>query len=224
MNEEMRISKLKQLLDDGVLTQEEYDTKKGLILKQNEADAEQAEKREVSTPIDNISSEKADTEEASPYAFDNDLRSRRTSLVGKNAEHYIPIFEGLDQSGGKSWNWCVFFFSFIWFAYRKLYGWAVIAYLTPLIGGFACGMVLYSTSLDEAVINVIMRILGLAVNIVFAIVANGAYKKRIDKLVNEMPEDDVAKARFIETKGGVSIIAAIIMVALYIGEITLINL
>ena len=34
---------------------------------------------------------------------------------------------------------------------------------------------------------VLIRVSSLAVNIVFAILANGIYKKCIDKLVNEMP-------------------------------------
>ena len=55
------------------------------------------------------------------------------------------------------------------------------------------------------------------VNIVFAILANGIYKKRIDKLVNEMPEDPAERTKFIESKGGVSVVATVISIAIYIG-------
>ena len=224
MNEDTRISQLNQLLDEGVLTQEEYDAKKALVLNQREPIAELVEEKEIPTPLDDIRSEKEVVEFSLQNSPDDELRNKRAPLIGKNAEHYLQIFEMLDQRGGSSWNWCGFFISFIWFAYRKLYGWAAIAYLTPLIGGFACAVFLYSSSLDDTVISVILRILGLIVNIIFARVANGAYKKRIDKLVNEMPENEAAKAGYIKSKGGVSVVAAIIMVALYIGEIVLINL
>ena len=224
MNEDTRISQLKQLLDEGVLTQEEYDAKKALILNQNVPAAAPVEEKEIPTPLDGKGGEKEVVEFAVQHSPEDELRSKRTLLIGKNAEHYLPIFDNLDKSGGNSWNWCGFFFSFVWFAYRKLYKWAAIAYLIPLIGGFVLGVILYSTSLDDTVISVILRVIGLAVNIFFATVANGAYKKRIDQLANEMPEDDAVKARFIETKGGVSVVAAIIMVALYVGEIVLINL
>lgn len=224
MNGDMRITQLKQLLDEGVLTQAEYDAKKALILNQNESDAEPVEEKERPTPLDKKSGKKEEVEFAVQHSSEDELRSKRALLIGKNAEHYLPIFDNLDKSGGNSWNWCGFFFSFVWFAYRKLYKWAAIAYLTPLIGGFVLGIILYSTSLDDTVISVILRVIGLAVNIFFATVANGVYKKRIDQLVNEMPKDDAVKARFIETKGGVSVVAAIIIVALYVGEIVLINL
>lgn len=206
------ISKLDKLFDEGVLTQEEYNAKKAQILRQANVDS----MRESEEKIKEIN--------ISKDATDDDLRSKRISLIGKNAEHYIPIFEALDKKGGSSWNWCGFFISFVWFAYRKLYGWAAIAFLAPLVGGFVCGLILYSTTLDETIIYSILRVLGFAFNIVFGIVANSAYKKKIDKYAREMPQEDAAKAKFIQSKGGVSVIAAIIMIALYIGEIVLNNI
>ena len=158
------------------------------------------------------------------FRLEEENEDPRLALVVENKKYYQKIIDEVDNNASSRWNWCGFFFSFVWFAYRKLYKWAAIAYLTPLIGGFVLGIILYSTSLDDTVISVILRVIGLAVNIFFATVANGVYKKRIDQLVNEMPKDDAVKARFIETKGGVSVVAAIIIVALYVGEIVLINL
>ena len=83
--------------------------------------------------------------------------------------------------------------------------------------GWLVGIFVYSSSADDAIANVIIRVSSLAVNIVFAILANGIYKKRIDKLVNEMPEDPAERTKFIESKGGVSVVATVISIAIYIG-------
>ena len=56
--------------------------------------------------------------------------------------------------------------------------------IVPLLLGIVVGIFVYSSSADDAIANVIIRVSSLAVNIVFAILANGIYKKRIDKLVN----------------------------------------
>lgn len=217
MNEDTRIPQLKQLLDEGVLTQEEYDAKKALILKQNKPDAKQVEK--TSTLINNTSTKTEVVEVALKQSSEDELRNRRTSLIGKNAEYYIPIFEKLDQKEGTSWNWCGFFFSAYWFAYRKMYGWVAIALIVPALVGMALAIVLLIAGASDATVDVVARFLGFVVNILFALYANGIYKKRIDKLINEMPEDAAAKTKFIETKGGVSVVAVIITIAIYAAEV-----
>ena len=89
--------------------------------------------------------------------------------------------------------------------------------IVPLLLGIVVGIFVYSSSADDAIANVIIRVSSLAVNIVFAILANGIYKKRIDKLVNEMPEDPAERTKFIESKGGLSVVATVISIAIYIG-------
>ena len=37
------------------------------------------------------------------------------------------------------------------------------------------------------------------------------------ELVNEMPEDPAERTKFIESKGGVSVVATVISIAIYIG-------
>ena len=218
MYEDTRLSKLKQLLDEGVLTQGEYDAKKMLILQQNEPDVKRVGEKEKSTPLNTKGGEKEVVESALNNPPGDELRNKRASLIGKNVEHYIPIFEKLDQNGGTSWNWCGFFFGPYWFAYRKMYGWVAIALIVPTLVGIAFGIAFILAGADDATVDVAARLLGLVVNIVFALVANSSYKKRIDKLVKAMPEDNDAKAKYIETKGGVSVAAVIITIAIYVVE------
>ena len=209
---------LKQLLDEGVLTQEEYDAKKALILNQDGPDIKQVEEKEQSTPLDSISREKEVVEFAVKQSSEDELRSKRISLVGKNSEYYIPIFEKLDQKGGTSWNWCGFFFGPYWFAYRKMYGWVAFALIVPTLVGMAFAIGLFIAGVGDAATDAVAKFLGYAFNIVFALFSNGIYKKRIDKLVNEMPEDATAKTKFIQTKGGVSVVAVIITIVIYAAE------
>ena len=218
MYEDTRLSKLKQLLDEGVLTQGEYDAKKMLILQQNEPDVKRVGEKEKSTPLNTKGGEKEVVESALNNPPGDELRNKRASLIGKNVEHYIPIFEKLDQNGGTSWNWCGFFFGPYWFAYRKMYGWVAFALIVPTLVGMAFAIGLFIAGVGDAATDAVAKFLGYAFNIVFALFSNGIYKKRIDKLVNEMPEDATAKTKFIQTKGGVSVVAVIITIVIYAAE------
>ncbi len=152
----------------------------------------------------------------------DDIKMLRSALVGEKADHYVPIFEDLDRTGGSSWNWCGCLFSPYWFAYRKMYGWAAIAIAVPLVLGFIVGLMLISYSGDtDTIINGASRFIGIACAIFFGVVSNKAYKKRIDKLVDEAPKETDALNKYIKSKGGVSaggmILALIIGIGLNIG-------
>lgn len=155
---------------------------------------------------------------------EDELRTLRAALVGEKADHYVPIFEDLDKNGGQSWNWCGCLFSPMWFTYRKLYGWAAIALLAPLVFGVLLGIMLVSAPVNytDAALKTMSKGIGFICAIVFGILSNKAYKKRIDKLIREMPSDEIAKNQFIKSKGGVSagglIIAIIITLALNFGS------
>ena len=159
MDHSEKLEKLQQLLDGGIITQEEFDAKKEQIMKQTEAVVEEVEVVEFAV-ADNEASTAAPVLQGTA---DDDLQSKRAALIGKNAEHYLPIFEKLDQSGGSSWDWCGFFFAPFWFAYRKVYGWVAIAMIVPLLLGIVVGIFVYSSSADDAIANVIIRVSSLAV-------------------------------------------------------------
>ncbi|MCX5841158.1 MAG: zinc-ribbon domain-containing protein, partial [Deltaproteobacteria bacterium] len=64
-------------------------------------------------------------------------------FVGKNAAKYIMKFKSFEAGGFDSfkatWHWPAFFVPFWWLLYRKLYGWALLAFVTgwiPYIGWF----------------------------------------------------------------------------------------
>ncbi len=54
--------------------------------------------------------------------------------VSSSTQHYLAYFDKYKETGKKtSWNWAAFFFTSLWFFYRKmyLYGFLVV------LGGFA---------------------------------------------------------------------------------------
>jgi hypothetical protein len=60
-----------------------------------------------------------------------------SSFIGENAENYIRKFrkfsvDGVDKFSW-TWHWPAFFFGFWWLLYRKLYVWALIAFLLLMI-------------------------------------------------------------------------------------------
>jgi hypothetical protein len=60
-----------------------------------------------------------------------------SSFIGKNAENYIQKFRKFNVDGvdkfSWTWHWPAFFFGFWWLLYRKLYVWALLAFLLLMI-------------------------------------------------------------------------------------------
>ena len=60
-----------------------------------------------------------------------------SSFIGENAENYIQKFRRFNVDGvdkfSWTWHWPAFFFGFWWLLYRKLYVWALIAFLLLMI-------------------------------------------------------------------------------------------
>ena len=60
-----------------------------------------------------------------------------SDFIFNNGAKYITKFKKFYSNGGDkfalTWHWPVFFLSFIWLAYRKLYGWAIIAFLLSFV-------------------------------------------------------------------------------------------
>ena len=58
------------------------------------------------------------------------------AFIGKNADRYLDKFRGFQTPGrdrfALTWNWSAFFLGFIWMLYRKLYLWALLAFLIAM--------------------------------------------------------------------------------------------
>jgi len=57
-------------------------------------------------------------------------------FIGKNADHYLRKFRNFQHNGegrfAVTWNWSAFWMGFIWILYRKMYLWALLAFIIAL--------------------------------------------------------------------------------------------
>ena len=146
----------------------------------------------------------SDSEQGTQFVFED----YRAELIGEKANHYLPIFDGMTEKDHASWNWCAFLFGPMWFAYRKLYGWAVIVFVVQNVVSALFGLLSFSAS------GLLARIAGLVIAAIFAQRANYELKKRVDRLILEMPSDDNERRLFIKKKGGTSAIALLIAIVI----------
>ena len=155
----------------------------------------------------------------------------RPALIGKKAEHYIFIFDEIDRAAeikkgkGVDWNWCALFFAPFWFAYRKMYGWSAFTMFAPVAAGFLLGIIIsFVGDIPESAYEHVGRAIGLGFRIFFGIYGNSMYKKRIDKLAAEAPRYPAQREEYIRKKGGVSVVAMILAIIIYVAFILLITI
>jgi hypothetical protein len=70
-----------------------------------------------------------------PQREDEDL----VAFIGNNSDTYLRKFRKFNMNGtdnfGVTWHWPAFFLGFWWMLYRKLYLWALLAFVLALIPG-----------------------------------------------------------------------------------------
>lgn len=74
------------------------------------------------------------------YRGEPDIKEEDFALfIGKNAEGYFRKFKKFrinePDKFAITWNWPAFLFTYIWFAYRKMYKWAGVAFVIGSILG-----------------------------------------------------------------------------------------
>ena len=71
------------------------------------------------------------------------VRADLTDFFGPRASAYLKTYGKMQERGGKRprwhWSWPVFFFSFVWYFYRKMYLVGAVWLLTPVVAGLLFG-------------------------------------------------------------------------------------
>jgi hypothetical protein len=87
----------------------------------------------------------ADSTRASRLVFaadDDSLQTRWKAVIGpRNQSLYLAQFEKMHAGAMVSWHWPALFATFYWLLYRKMWGWALIYFFTPVAFSFVAGIV-----------------------------------------------------------------------------------
>ena len=144
----------------------------------------------------------------SPAAITSDEALWR-EFIGPNADQYLAQFKKFSSNGqprfALSWNWPAFLFiSFLWFLYRKMYTYALVYAVGPMISTYLTG--------DMTV--------GLVWSIMAGATANYVYywhcREHIGEIKRSTGSDPAKLDEVLKESGGVQSYVIWIGVALYI--------
>ena len=129
--------------------------------------------------------------------------SEHRAFIGKKADYYIKKWSEMDKQDFKgSWNWGPFFFGVFWFAYRKMYLYAIIVLIILSL----VGLLLPIPFLELAIIYPFWMYV--------AIYANHWYRKHVEKKIlkikGECKKESLLSAE-LARRGGVTVAAPIIL-------------
>lgn len=126
-----------------------------------------------------------------------------SDIVEKNVEKIERKFDSLRQGKLVTWNWSAFLFSFLWFAYRKMY----IESILILLATQAIKVLPIALGI-KSILNFILWI-GLTLT------ANKIYMKKVDSILDEANEMNKTEANsFVNKNSGTSILGIILMIIL----------
>ena len=122
-------------------------------------------------------------------------------FVGDNQTYYLQKWRvSFDPGRNSGWNWVAFFFTPIWFAYRKMYGYATLVFLLQNVMGFFTG----------GIIGLICAILG-------GYWGNALYYKHAEKAISlakmTAPNEELRRMH-IQQAGGTSMAGMILTIVI----------
>lgn len=152
-------------------------------------------------------------------------------FIGDNAGKYIPKFRQFSVNGVDkfvpTWHWPACFFSYIWIAYRKMYRWAIAAFVLEglfsfvyfnLLGFLAGLLNPYLGEILPVLLWLPLKLLGIVSPLIlFGITGNYLYykhaKDKIIECMGKLPSSDTEEFVFaLQKTGGVNFWAAILAI------------
>jgi hypothetical protein len=93
------------------------------------------------------------------------------AATGKNSEYYVRQFARIREKGriGITWNWPAFFFGLFWFFYRRMYLYAVLAFVGWIIINFVVFMGVGGLTEPASLVTIaaMMAVMGGAANALY---------------------------------------------------------
>ncbi len=130
------------------------------------------------------------------------------AIIGeRNQAYYLSYFERADARGYPpiSWHWPVLFFGVLWFAYRRMYRWAIAAFLLPQLTAFvAAGADQLMPGAGRPLL--LVTLIGFYA-VWLPLVANGLYYKQAQRLIHAARSlkegDEQGQLALLQARGGV---------------------
>jgi serine/threonine protein kinase len=142
-------------------------------------------------------------------SLDRDYRA----IIGARAtDFYLQRFARCDANAGGAtagWNWPCFFFQELWFLYRRMWLTALGLLLATFVLAFVFGMLAGASGLSgETIEGMANLMVAIPVRILITMYANWFYHRRARMLIRKadarFPRDPVARAGFLQARGGTS--------------------
>ncbi|WMJ22792.1 RING finger protein [Paludicola sp. MB14-C6] len=136
-------------------------------------------------------------------------------FVGRNSHYFLPRFKYLASSKGKitTVNWAAFFFSGIYFLYRKMYGIGILLILINIFCSIpdvisAIAMINSIGTLDTTIVNtdslttigLITSLISMSVRLFCGFMANKLYKKHTYKKIAKIKEETQGQSEEVYVK------------------------
>lgn len=128
------------------------------------------------------------------------------NFIFKNQSYYFRVFEEMRaMNKATSWNWAAFFFPSIWLVYRKMYVLGIVTFLTVSVIGSFTGLGF---------------ILSIAVGVLWGLFGNVKYLEYMDNSFIEANRlDGNMRSNYLNSKGGVNVVAVVVLIVLFFGLI-----
>ncbi|MDL2254104.1 DUF2628 domain-containing protein [Ruminococcaceae bacterium OttesenSCG-928-I18] len=161
--------------------------------------------------------------------FDGIPKQDWAAFIGPSVPVYFARMEQQDRRGGKiSFTFSAFFFGTFYFAYRKMWGWAAIAFATYLL--FSAPSILWvlmdagipvfaGFTLDSlATASAVANYLSFARNLLFGVFALYLYRRHAAKQIRSLQQNTPPPGAYqlaLQQKGGVSILGIFLVIAVF---------
>ena len=146
-------------------------------------------------------------------ALDDQYTSEMRAFIGSRADYFFRRWEF-----GKGFNWGAFFFSALYFCYRKMYRFAALVIGLQILVGIA-EEAIYYLAMGSEMPESLGSITGLLVNLFIGSRATFWYRSHAERKIRELPAetDRETRLRVLAQKGGTSLLSPILLLLLCIG-------
>ena len=164
---------------------------------------------------------------SAPATPEAQLLSDYELAIGKNAEHYLPIFEEFDKGGSKlGWHWPAFFATTAWFLYRRMWGWGMgnLAWFWGILTLVLPFSLAYAFAVQQrgggsGTIVTVCVVLGVLMTLPWFLLpmfANALYWRQVNKVIRSIPpslaQQPQKRAARIKRNGGTGQGALVVVV------------